>query len=79
MPTADDEMARNCAKSFCENFLRAGGLRLVERNTLKWNLPAVRELAFKHSQLSIHLILVSVNGALNNSIRAAIPNTMGTA
>lgn len=28
MPTADDEMARNCAKSFCENFLRAGGLRL---------------------------------------------------
>ncbi|KAH0618572.1 hypothetical protein JD844_017919, partial [Phrynosoma platyrhinos] len=29
MPTADDEMARNCAKSFCENFLRAGGLRFL--------------------------------------------------
>ena len=28
MPTADDDMARNCAKSFCENFLKAGGLRL---------------------------------------------------
>lgn len=27
MPTADDDMARNCAKSFCENFLKAGGLR----------------------------------------------------
>lgn len=27
MPTSDDEMAKTSSKSFCENFLRAGGLR----------------------------------------------------
>lgn len=27
MPTSDDEMAKTSSKSFCENFLKAGGLR----------------------------------------------------
>lgn len=36
MPTADDDMARNCAKSFCENFLKAGGLRLEFRYYVIW-------------------------------------------
>lgn len=27
MPTSDDEMAKTSVKSFCENFLKAGGLR----------------------------------------------------
>lgn len=36
MPTADDDMARNCAKSFCENFLKAGGLRLVSQYNVTW-------------------------------------------
>jgi len=27
MPTTDDEMAKTSVKSFCENFLKAGGLR----------------------------------------------------
>uniref|UniRef100_S4RRQ4 Uncharacterized protein n=1 Tax=Petromyzon marinus TaxID=7757 RepID=S4RRQ4_PETMA len=38
MPLSQDEMARDCARSFCEGFVQAGGLNLVvgvmERDTL---------------------------------------------
>lgn len=32
MPTSDDEMAKTSSKSFCDNFLKAGGLRYKKKS-----------------------------------------------
>uniref|UniRef100_A0A8C4VCQ0 Ubiquitin carboxyl-terminal hydrolase 24 n=1 Tax=Falco tinnunculus TaxID=100819 RepID=A0A8C4VCQ0_FALTI len=57
MPTADDEMARNCAKSFCENFLRAGGLSLVVNVMQRDSIPSEVDYETRQGVYSICLQL----------------------
>ena len=57
MPTADDEMARNCAKSFCENFLRAGGLSLVVNVMQRDSIPSEVDYETRQGVYSICLHL----------------------
>uniref|UniRef100_A0A3B3YMA8 Ubiquitin carboxyl-terminal hydrolase 24 n=1 Tax=Poecilia mexicana TaxID=48701 RepID=A0A3B3YMA8_9TELE len=40
MPTSDDEMAKTSSKSFCENFLKAGGLSLVVNVMQRDSIPS---------------------------------------
>ncbi|XP_040216798.1 ubiquitin carboxyl-terminal hydrolase 24 isoform X6 [Rana temporaria] len=57
MPTADDEMARNCAKSFCENFLKAGGLSLVVNVMQRDSIPTEVDYDTRQGVYSICLQL----------------------
>ncbi|XP_068095521.1 ubiquitin carboxyl-terminal hydrolase 24 isoform X1 [Hyperolius riggenbachi] len=57
MPTADDEMARNCAKSFCENFLKAGGLSLVVNVMQRDSIPSEVDYETRQGVYSICLQL----------------------
>ncbi|PIO31789.1 hypothetical protein AB205_0141200, partial [Aquarana catesbeiana] len=57
MPTADDEMARNCAKSFCENFLKAGGLSLVVNVMQRDSIPTEVDYETRQGVYSICLQL----------------------
>ncbi|XP_044286407.1 ubiquitin carboxyl-terminal hydrolase 24 isoform X3 [Varanus komodoensis] len=57
MPTADDEMARNCARSFCENFLRAGGLSLVVNVMQRDSIPTEVDYETRQGVYSICLQL----------------------
>ncbi|XP_078526269.1 ubiquitin carboxyl-terminal hydrolase 24 isoform X1 [Lissotriton helveticus] len=57
MPTADDEMARNCAKSFCENFLKAGGLSLVVNVMQRDSIPSEVDYDTRQGVYSICLQL----------------------
>lgn len=57
MPTADDDMARNCAKSFCENFLRAGGLSLVVNVMQRDSIPSEVDYETRQGVYSICLQL----------------------
>ncbi|XP_064415907.1 ubiquitin carboxyl-terminal hydrolase 24 isoform X2 [Latimeria chalumnae] len=57
MPTSDDEMARNCAKSFCENFLKAGGLSLVVNVMQRDSIPSEVDYETRQGVYSICLQL----------------------
>ncbi|KAB1268967.1 Ubiquitin carboxyl-terminal hydrolase 24 [Camelus dromedarius] len=57
MPTADDDMARNCAKSFCENFLKAGGLSLVVNVMQRDSIPSEVDYETRQGVYSICLQL----------------------
>nr|XP_044995148.1 ubiquitin carboxyl-terminal hydrolase 24 isoform X2 [Jaculus jaculus] len=57
MPTADDDMARSCAKSFCENFLRAGGLSLVVNVMQRDSIPSEVDCETRQGVYSICLQL----------------------
>ncbi|XP_043941443.1 ubiquitin carboxyl-terminal hydrolase 24 [Protopterus annectens] len=57
MPTSDDEMARSCAKSFCENFLRAGGLSLVVNVMQRDSIPSEVDYETRQGVYSICLQL----------------------
>ncbi|XP_063092629.1 ubiquitin carboxyl-terminal hydrolase 24 isoform X1 [Cavia porcellus] len=57
MPTADDDMARSCAKSFCENFLRAGGLSLVVNVMQRDSIPSEVDYETRQGVYSICLQL----------------------
>ncbi|EGV91717.1 Ubiquitin carboxyl-terminal hydrolase 24 [Cricetulus griseus] len=57
MPTADDDMARSCAKSFCENFLKAGGLSLVVNVMQRDSIPSEVDYETRQGVYSICLQL----------------------
>ncbi|KAF5923119.1 hypothetical protein HPG69_012208 [Diceros bicornis minor] len=57
MPTADDDMARNCAKAFCENFLKAGGLSLVVNVMQRDSIPSEVDYETRQGVYSICLQL----------------------
>uniref|UniRef100_G3TRF4 Ubiquitin specific peptidase 24 n=1 Tax=Loxodonta africana TaxID=9785 RepID=G3TRF4_LOXAF len=60
MPTADDDMARSCAKSFCENFLKAGGLSLVVNVMQRDSIPSEVDYETRQGVYSICLQLASL-------------------
>uniref|UniRef100_H3DJS3 ubiquitinyl hydrolase 1 n=1 Tax=Tetraodon nigroviridis TaxID=99883 RepID=H3DJS3_TETNG len=57
MPTSDDEMAKTSSKSFCENFLRAGGLSLVVNVMQRDSIPAEVDYETRQGVYSICLQL----------------------
>nr|XP_023674608.1 ubiquitin carboxyl-terminal hydrolase 24 isoform X1 [Paramormyrops kingsleyae] len=57
MPTSDDEMAKTSVKSFCENFLKAGGLSLVVNVMQKDSIPSEVDYETRQGVYSICLQL----------------------
>uniref|UniRef100_A0A3P8XKY1 UBA domain-containing protein n=1 Tax=Esox lucius TaxID=8010 RepID=A0A3P8XKY1_ESOLU len=57
MPTSDDEMAKTSVKSFCENFLKAGGLSLVVNVMQRDSIPAEVDYETRQGVYSICLQL----------------------
>ncbi|XP_056894157.1 ubiquitin carboxyl-terminal hydrolase 24 isoform X3 [Takifugu flavidus] len=57
MPTSDDEMAKTSSKSFCENFLRAGGLSLVVNVMQRDSIPSEVDYETRQGVYSICLQL----------------------
>ncbi|XP_034559386.1 ubiquitin carboxyl-terminal hydrolase 24 isoform X5 [Notolabrus celidotus] len=57
MPTSDDEMAKTSSKSFCENFLKAGGLSLVVNVMQRDSIPPEVDYETRQGVYSICLQL----------------------
>ncbi|KAA0708793.1 Ubiquitin carboxyl-terminal hydrolase 24 [Triplophysa tibetana] len=57
MPTSDDEMAKTSVKSFCENFLKAGGLSLVVNVMQRDSIPSEVDYETRQGVYSICLQL----------------------
>uniref|UniRef100_A0A3Q2TWF5 ubiquitinyl hydrolase 1 n=1 Tax=Fundulus heteroclitus TaxID=8078 RepID=A0A3Q2TWF5_FUNHE len=57
MPTSDDEMAKTSSKSFCENFLKAGGLSLVVNVMQRDSIPSEVDYETRQGVYSICLQL----------------------
>ncbi|MGH0127179.1 UNVERIFIED_CONTAM: hypothetical protein FKN15_071588 [Acipenser sinensis] len=57
MPTTDDEMAKTSVKSFCENFLKAGGLSLVVNVMQRDSIPSEVDYETRQGVYSICLQL----------------------
>ncbi|XP_062250884.1 ubiquitin carboxyl-terminal hydrolase 24 isoform X5 [Platichthys flesus] len=57
MPTSDDEMAKTSSKSFCENFLKAGGLSLVVNVMQRDSIPSEVDYDTRQGVYSICLQL----------------------
>ncbi|KAM6962810.1 ubiquitin carboxyl-terminal hydrolase 24 isoform 2-T2 [Aplochiton taeniatus] len=57
MPTSDDEMAKTSVKSFCENFLKAGGLSLVVNVMQRDSIPSEVDYDTRQGVYSICLQL----------------------
>ncbi|XP_076009077.1 ubiquitin carboxyl-terminal hydrolase 24 isoform X4 [Genypterus blacodes] len=57
MPTSDDEMAKTSSKSFCENFLKAGGLSLVVNVLQRDSIPSEVDYETRQGVYSICLQL----------------------
>ncbi|XP_068174640.1 ubiquitin carboxyl-terminal hydrolase 24 isoform X2 [Antennarius striatus] len=57
MPTSDDEMAKTSSRSFCENFLRAGGLSLVVNVMQRDSIPSEVDYETRQGVYSICLQL----------------------
>ncbi|XP_056131607.1 ubiquitin carboxyl-terminal hydrolase 24 [Lampris incognitus] len=57
MPTSDDEMAKTSVKSFCENFLKAGGLSLVVNVMQRDAIPSEVDYETRQGVYSICLQL----------------------
>ncbi|XP_041648260.1 ubiquitin carboxyl-terminal hydrolase 24 isoform X3 [Cheilinus undulatus] len=57
MPTSDDEMAKSSSKSFCENFLKAGGLSLVVNVMQRDSIPSEVDYETRQGVYSICLQL----------------------
>ncbi|XP_056271460.1 ubiquitin carboxyl-terminal hydrolase 24 isoform X7 [Pseudoliparis swirei] len=57
MPTSDDEMAKTSSKSFCENFLKAGGLSLVVNVMQRDSVPSEVDYETRQGVYSICLQL----------------------
>lgn len=56
MPTSDDEMAKTSVKSFCENFLKAGGLRYDFQHS---DISASNAGCLAQIAMSINIILLT--------------------
>ncbi|XP_078801729.1 ubiquitin carboxyl-terminal hydrolase 24 isoform X1 [Oryzias latipes] len=57
MPTSDDEMAKTSSKSFCDNFLKAGGLSLVVNVMQRDSIPSEVDYETRQGVYSICLQL----------------------
>ncbi|XP_074523460.1 ubiquitin carboxyl-terminal hydrolase 24 isoform X2 [Halichoeres trimaculatus] len=57
MPTSDDEMAKTSSRSFCENFLKAGGLSLVVNVMQRDSIPSEVDYETRQGVYSICLQL----------------------
>ncbi|KAF7659700.1 hypothetical protein LDENG_00292980 [Lucifuga dentata] len=75
MPTSDDEMAKTSSKSFCENFLKAGGLSLVVNVMQRDSIPSEVDYETRQGVYSICLQLArfllvgqSMSAALDDDV-----------
>ncbi|XP_033884099.3 ubiquitin carboxyl-terminal hydrolase 24-like isoform X2 [Acipenser ruthenus] len=76
MPTTDDEMAKTSVKSFCENFLKAGGLSLVVNVMQRDSIPSEVDYETRQGVYSICLQLARfllVGQAMPSSLDEVMP------